>query len=82
MKKVSYALAAVTALIASSAYAHQGLRPAHVDTRSASAFAQSPTAREQQSYHVVSAYGRYLGQDPDANVRLQLLRNQPYASKN
>ncbi len=81
MIKLSYAMAAVTVLLASSAYAHPRVEPARVKAESAYDFAPGSAVNGSYDPHSydsdsVVVNGRYVGQDPDANVRLEMRRDQ------
>lgn len=79
MKKLTLtvAAAAVTAAVlgSASAYAHTASQYQHTSDRAGmESFAQQLPGITA-SGQVVAEYGRVLGQDPDANVRLQLKRD-------
>jgi hypothetical protein len=77
MKMLLGTVALVT-LVTSSAFAHQ-TPPPRLSSSVSSAYAQSPANAHLGAPHIsgnaVYAEGRIIGQDPDPNVRLQLLRD-------
>lgn len=81
--KLLMTTAAVAALVTSSAYAQQTSQT-RVSPKPSFAYAQSLASEHLGAPHIagnaVYVDGRTVGQDPDPNVRLQLLRDAP--SKN
>lgn len=78
--KLLMATAAVAALVTSSAYAQQTSQK-RVSPKPSSAYAQSLASEHLGVPHImgyaVYVDGRVIGQDPDPNIRLQLLRDPP-----
>lgn len=78
--KLLMTTAAVAALITSSAYAQQTSQKL-VSPKPSAAYAQSLTSEHVGVPHIsgnaVYVDGRIIGQDPDPNIRLQLLRDPP-----
>jgi len=79
MKMFMTALA-LASLVASSAYAHQATQATRQAPAASSAYAAYPhqgnatSGARVSADAVVSPDNRIIGQDPDANVRLQMLR--------
>jgi hypothetical protein len=82
--KLLMTTAAVAALITSSAYAQQTSQK-RVLSKPSSAYAQLLASEHVGAPHIsgnaVYVDGRVVGQDPDPNIRLQLLRDPPGLSQ-
>lgn len=79
--KLVMAAAAVAALVTSSAYAEQASSQARLSPKASFTYARSLVSEHFGAPHIsgnaVYVDGRIVGQDPDPNVRLQLLRDPP-----
>ena len=80
--KTLLVMTAVAAMVASPAFAQSARQLAMQDRAAAAALAAqagSPSWNEVYRYGVYSN-GEYLGADPDASIRLQLLHDSPNRS--
>lgn len=71
-------LATLAAMSVSTAFAHGASHPPQVRSQASASYASSfaQPGHGEAGIAVYGSDGRVIGQDPDANVRLQLLRDQ------